>query len=73
VVDSNGNRVARIGRYGNADSRGPDSLVPEPDIGLCDPTATAVSDTTLYIADHANRRIVKAALGYESEELVPVP
>ena len=73
AVDANGNRIARIGRYGNADSQGPDSLVPEPDIGLCNPTATAVSDTALYIADPANRRILKAKLGYHAEEELPLP
>jgi hypothetical protein len=72
VVDSNGNRIARIGRYGNADSQGPGSPVPEPDIGLCNPAYIAVSDKALYIHDGANRRILKAKLGYEAEETVPL-
>jgi hypothetical protein len=73
VVDSNGNRVARIGRYGNADSRGPESLVPEPDIAYCNPAYVAVSDRYLYVHDGANRRILKAKLGYEAEEEVALP
>jgi hypothetical protein len=33
VLDANGNIVARIGAYGNADCRGPDSPVPDPRTG----------------------------------------
>ena len=29
VLDTNGNKVLRIGKYGNADSQGPKSLVPK--------------------------------------------
>jgi hypothetical protein len=33
VLDANGNIVVRIGGYGNADSRGKDSPVPDPKTG----------------------------------------
>jgi len=37
VLDANGNKVLRIGRYGNADSRGPDSAVLDPQTGFLRP------------------------------------
>ncbi|MBA4387926.1 MAG: hypothetical protein C0404_08085 [Verrucomicrobia bacterium] len=37
VLDANGNLIARIGRYGNADNRGPDSPVVDPKTGLLRP------------------------------------
>jgi len=73
VLDTNGNRILRMGRYGNADSQGPESLVPDPDIGFAWVRAVAASDTALYAMDFGNKRIVKAALGYHAEEEVPVP
>jgi len=37
VLDANGNIVVRIGGYGNADSRGADSSVPDPKTGQLRP------------------------------------
>jgi len=37
VLDGNGNVIARIGRYGNADHRGKDSFVPDPKTGILRP------------------------------------
>lgn len=37
VLDANGNLIVRIGRYGNADSRGADSAVADPGSGLLRP------------------------------------
>jgi hypothetical protein len=37
VLDANGNVVTRIGRYGNADSKGADSPVVDPKTGLLRP------------------------------------
>lgn len=67
VYDANGNKIIRIGRYGNSDSRGPGSLVPEPDIGLCQVNTVAASDEALYIVDPGNKRTLRAKLGYEKE------
>jgi hypothetical protein len=63
VLDANGNRIARIGRYGNVDDEG---------IRFVWPRALCVSDTALYVADVSNRRILKAALAYHVEETVPL-
>jgi DNA-binding beta-propeller fold protein YncE len=73
VLDANGNVVLRLGRYGNADSQGKGSLVPEPDIGLGWVLAVEASDKAVYIGDQGNARILKAAIGYAAEETVPAP
>jgi hypothetical protein len=60
MVDAAGNRIARIGAYGNADSAGPGSRVPNPEIALAWPSRCdyAEADGKLYIADSVNRRVV---------------
>jgi DNA-binding beta-propeller fold protein YncE len=60
MVDPAGNRIARIGAYGNADSAGPGSRVPEPEIPFAWPTACdyAEADGRLYVSDSVNRRVV---------------
>jgi sugar lactone lactonase YvrE len=73
VLDSNFNRIARIGNYGNVDNNGPESPRPVPEIGLASPNYLAVRDRTLCIADGGNKRILRIDLGYEKEETVPLP
>ena len=73
VLDGNGNKVLRIGRYGNADSQGPKSAVPEPEIGFAWVRGVSATDRALYALDYGNRRILKARLSYAAEETVPVP
>jgi hypothetical protein len=69
VLDSNGNRVARIGRYGNVDDADPKCGR----IHFAWMRSLCVSDTALYVADTANQRVLKAALSYAAEETVPLP
>lgn len=71
VLDTNGNRICTIGRYGNPDS--PAMKLGDTDIGLgqCSYLAT-VSDRWLYIADDANQRIIRVKLGYQTEQHVPI-
>jgi hypothetical protein len=59
MVDSAGNRLARIGAYGNADSAGPTSPVPDPEIAFAWPTDCdyAEYDGRLYVTDSVNRRV----------------
>jgi hypothetical protein len=64
VLDANGNRVARLGRYGNVDDDG---------LRFCSPRAVAVSDSAAYVLDHDNRRIVRAALSYAAEGTAALP
>ncbi|MBL8799934.1 MAG: SMP-30/gluconolactonase/LRE family protein, partial [Planctomycetia bacterium] len=69
VVDTNGNRICEIGRYGNADR--PAMKPGDTDIGLgnCSFVAT-VSDKWLYINDEPNLRIIRVKLGYHTEKRV---
>jgi hypothetical protein len=71
VLDTNGNRICEIGRYGNPDS--PAMKPGDTDIGLgqCSYLAT-VSDRWLYIADDANQRIIRVKLGYQTEQYAPI-
>ena len=62
VLDSAGNEIQRIGSYGNMDSRGPDSPVPEPEIALGWPIATVCAHGRVYVADLVNRRVVSVRL-----------
>jgi hypothetical protein len=66
VLDTNGNRICEIGRYGNADK--PAMKPGDADIGLgqCSYLAT-VSDRWLSIADDSNVRIIRVKLGYHVE------
>jgi hypothetical protein len=74
VLDSNGNRVARFGRYGNVDDGEADLKSGKGDaIRFAWMRAVAVSDAALYVVDPGNRRILRAALSYAAEETVPVP
>jgi hypothetical protein len=66
VLDSNANTVLRIGKYGNAETKGPD-------ICFTTPKYVAASDTGLYVADRALGRVLKANLEYAAEETVPLP
>jgi len=70
VLDSNGNRIARLGRYGNVDDTEEDVKAGRDGLRFCWPRATAASNTALYVSDTGNRRILKAALSYEVEESV---
>jgi hypothetical protein len=83
VLDSNGNLILRVGRYGNVDEGVP--LVREG--GPATPRAiggdevslvfgaylATLSDRRLYIADAGNSRIVCVKLGYQAEERVALP
>ncbi|MEX0717435.1 MAG: hypothetical protein WD066_12650 [Planctomycetaceae bacterium] len=73
VLDRAGNLITRIGRYGNADSAGPDSPVPlEGDgVGLVHPGYVGVdTDRRLFIHDGGNARVVAVKLGYHATETV---
>jgi len=71
VLDSNGNLILRIGKYGNVDSAGPKSLVPlgGDEVGLFYAPYVAVdTDRRLFIADAGNSRIVSVRLNYHTSE-----
>lgn len=64
VLDSNCNRIARLGKYGNIDDEG---------LAFAWPRGIAVSDNTLYIRDDSNQRVLKAVLKYVVEEEIAMP
>lgn len=71
ILDTNGNRICEVGRYGNADR--PAMKPGDTDIGLgqCSYLAT-VSDKWLYIADDSNMRIIRVKLGYQNERFAAI-
>jgi hypothetical protein len=74
VLDANGNRVARFGRYGNVDDGEADLKSGKGDaIRFAWMRSVGVSDAALYVTDPGNRRIMRAALSYAAEETVPLP
>lgn len=80
VLDTNGNLILRVGKYGNADDGKP--LVPEggspvarsvggDEVALSHAAYVAThSDKRLFIADAGNARVVSVKLGYHAEERV---
>lgn len=73
ALDSAGNEIHRFGRYGNVDSAGPDSLLPEPKVPLTSPNAVAVGRGKVYVADRKSRRIAVVRLTCSVESECPVP
>jgi hypothetical protein len=58
MLDTNGNQIARIGRYGNADCGGPGGKYPEPEIALAGAYHVSVADGKVFVADASNHRVV---------------
>jgi hypothetical protein len=74
VIDSAGNLICRVGKYGNQDSAGPGSRVPlgGDEVGLLHGAYVAVhTDKRLFIADPGNGRIVSAKLEYQVSTYIP--
>ncbi|MCG3177857.1 MAG: hypothetical protein BIFFINMI_00177 [Phycisphaerae bacterium] len=68
MIDSAGNRIARIGQYGNSDDAGPAIRFSGPE--ACD---FAEADGRLYVSDIANRRVVVIRFDWSdaAEKAVP--
>jgi hypothetical protein len=73
VIDSNGNRMARIGKYGNVDDTEADLKEERDGVRFCNVGTVTTSDTAMYALDEGNRRILKAALNFAAEETAPLP
>ncbi len=58
VFDSAGNLLMRIGSYGNMDSRGAGSPVPEPEIAFGWPLSARCGGGKLFVSDLTNCRLV---------------
>ncbi len=80
VLDSSGNLITRIGRYGNPDDGRP--MVPHPEqkspsplgedeVGLFHACYTGThTDRRIFISDVGNGRILSVKLGYHAEEKI---
>ena len=58
VFDGEGNELAAFGSYGNMDSRGPGSPIPEPEIPFGWPLSVNCGAGRAFVADLVNRRVV---------------
>jgi len=87
VVDNEGNEITRFGSYGNFDSPPPESVAPgspaetsaapkdkapKPEIPLAYPVAAKASFKHIYVADSANRRVVRLDPTWKAEETCEV-
>ena len=73
IYDNAGNVIAKLGRYGNADSAGPGSRLPTPAIPFGWPMSCSVNRAgRLYVADVLNQRVVRVDLTHAAEALAPI-
>jgi len=82
VLDTNGNLILRVGRYGNPDDGVPlikkggpprPRMIGGDEVGLFHAGYLAThTDRRLFIADIGNARIVSVKLGYHAAESVPL-
>jgi len=68
VIDTAGNAIMHFGGYGNPESAGPASPVPQPEIAFAWLTGVGVTDRYAYMGDTMNRRLLRARLTYVAEE-----
>jgi DNA-binding beta-propeller fold protein YncE len=66
ALDTGGNEIGHIGRYGNADDTGTD-------IHFAWPAFVSVADGKLYVSDSVNRRVVVVGFEHAAEASCPVP
>jgi hypothetical protein len=74
MLDSAGNRIARIGAYGNGDSLREKDRLPAPEIAFAWPTETdyAEFNETLYVTDSVNRCVVAVRFEYADQKTAAV-
>jgi hypothetical protein len=72
VLDGEGNPVARVGSYGNMDSRGPGSPVPVPEVAFGWPLSVECARERVYVTDVVNRRIVAVRFEHAVTGAAPV-
>jgi hypothetical protein len=64
ILDTNGNLIARVGRYGNVDDDGPALFYPA--------YVAADTDRRLFVSDVGNGRIVSIRLDYRTSATLPL-
>jgi hypothetical protein len=73
VLDTAGNLIARIGTWGNADCRGPESKFPRPAIAFHWLHSIDTWNDFPYASDKDLRRIVKIRMDHREVKEAPVP
>jgi len=66
MLDTNGNHIARIGRYGNADDTGPE-------IYFAWPAFVSAADGKVYVSDPMNQRVTVVGFQHAAEASCVVP
>ncbi|MBL8029479.1 MAG: T9SS type A sorting domain-containing protein [Fibrobacteres bacterium] len=69
IIDNAGGLINEFGHYGNNDSWGANSPVPEVDIPLAFPLAVAASNDYIYVNDMVNNRLVRVQMNYELDNI----
>ena len=64
MLDANGNRITRIGRYGNSDDAG---------LAFAWPAHVGVTGGQVFVSDPTNRRVTVVTFDWSAEETRPVP
>ena len=73
VLDSEGNEITHFGDYGNLDSRGPGSLVSDPEIPFGWPLSVRCGGGKAFVADLVNRRVVGVKFEHEVTATCELP
>lgn len=75
VIDTAGNLILRIGKYGNVDNMGPTGKIPMggDEVSLFHPLYVGThSDRRIFISDVGNGRLLSVKLNYYANEKVPL-
>ncbi len=73
VLDASGNQITHFGSYGNMDSRGPGSPVPEPEIAFGWPLWAVCGNDRVYVTDMTNGRFVAVSFQHAATAECTVP
>ena len=73
VLDTSGNPITHFGAYGNADSAGPGSAVPTPEIAFAWLIGVAATDRYVYTGDSINRRMLRLRTAHAAWETCALP
>jgi NHL repeat len=72
VLDGAGNEICFFGDYGNADSAGKGSKIPDPAIPMLWPYMIEAGQGVYYVGDRLNRRVLEVRLDWTAKETVAI-
>ncbi len=67
MLDTNGNRIGRIGAYGNSDDGVPGDKRTGPEIAFAWPRYVSAAGDRVFVSDSANRRITVVRFEWQAE------